>query len=149
MAFNSIYISRSISLIMSQGIRSLNVILMFHSIRVLFITLQDVIPFIKYYSLCLLQLAGFLTLPNKKNTFQINLQKNIVFRKSTRKNYSLTGMYNIDFDATDPWRKDSQTICPSGRFHALNMLPSEERVMTSEAFKRKLNEFDHQCKLNI
>lgn len=87
---------------MSQGIRSLNVILMFHSIRVLFITLQDVIPFIKYYSLCLLQLAGFLTLPNKKNTFQINLQKNIVFRKSTRKNYSLTGMYNIDFDATDP-----------------------------------------------
>lgn len=44
-------------------------------------------------------------------------------------------MFNIDFDSFDPWREDSQTICPSGKFHALNILPSEERVMTSATFK--------------
>jgi hypothetical protein len=47
-------------------------------------------------------------------------------------------MFNIDFDVFDPWREDSQTICPSGKFHALNILPPEERVMTSETLKNTL-----------
>jgi hypothetical protein len=47
-------------------------------------------------------------------------------------------MFSIDFDAFDPCREDSQTICPSGKFHALNILPPEERVMTSETLKNTL-----------
>lgn len=56
----------------------------------------------------------------------------MIFKKEIN---SLTGMLNIDFDSFDPLREDSQTICPSGKFHALNILPSEERVMTSAKFK--------------
>lgn len=50
-------------------------------------------------------------------------------------NHSLTGIFNIDFEPFEPGRKDSQTIWPSGRFHALNILPSEERVITSETIQ--------------
>jgi UDP-N-acetylmuramyl tripeptide synthase len=39
---------------------------------------------------------------------------------------------NCGFDAAEVRRLVSQIICPSGRFHALNIVPPEERVRTSE-----------------
>jgi hypothetical protein len=36
------------------------------------------------------------------------------------------------FDAVEVLRLVSQIICPSGRFHALNIAPPEERVRTSD-----------------
>ena len=44
----------------------------------------------------------------------------------------LTGTTNNDLEDFVPGRRDSQTIWPSGRFQALNMLPSDDSVITSE-----------------
>lgn len=50
---------------------------------------------------------------------------------SNKEYISPTGINNKDFDALEPERKDSQTICPSGRFQARRILPSDDKVMTS------------------
>jgi hypothetical protein len=57
-----------------------------------------------------------------------------MFIKSLKKYnvLSLTETNKNDFESLGPWRKDSHHICPSGRFHALRMLPSDERVIRSE-----------------
>lgn len=47
----------------------------------------------------------------------------------------LTGTNNNDFECFRPRREDSHTICPSGRFHALKILPPDERVITSTRMK--------------
>lgn len=53
----------------------------------------------------------------------------------------LTGTNNNGFERFEPRRKDSHTICPSGRFHALTVLPSDESVMTSERIERNIQEY--------
>jgi UDP-N-acetylmuramyl tripeptide synthase len=44
---------------------------------------------------------------------------------------------NCGFDAVEIRRLVSQIICPSGRFHALNIVPPKERVRTSERKQAK------------
>lgn len=51
---------------------------------------------------------------------------------SLQRDAPLTGTDNKDLEGVDPWRKHSHIICPSGRLHALKIVPSDESVTTSE-----------------